>query len=110
METRDHIIAECLKLFLKKSFKDVTMKEIVEKTGLSKGAFYHYFQGKEQLFLEIIDRYFTRMVVYDFDRYSKLSLQGFYNDHLADLEYTMGRFMQEREELHDTLAIDMNYL
>jgi AcrR family transcriptional regulator len=110
METKDHIIAECLKLFLQKSFKDVTMKEIVEKTGLSKGAFYHYFHSKEQLFLEIIDRYFTRMVVYDFNRYSKQSLYHFYHDHLSDLEETMGRFMHEREQLQDIPAIDMNYL
>lgn len=33
------------------------MKEIVEKTGLSKGAFYHYFESKEQLFLEIAETF-----------------------------------------------------
>ncbi len=109
METKDFIITECLKLFLQKSFKDVTMKEIVEKTGLSKGAFYHYFQSKEEVFLEIIDRFFTRMVVFNFDRYSKESLFQFYHDHLSDLEEVMGQFTHDREQLHEAPAIDMNY-
>lgn len=102
METKDFILTECLKLFLQKSFKDVTMKEIVAKTGLSKGAFYHYFTSKEHLFMEIIDRYFTGTVVYDFERYAKDSLYHFYQDHLADLEASMKRLT--------TTAPDMNYL
>lgn len=102
METKDFILTECLKLFLQKSFKDVTMKEIVEKTGLSKGAFYHYFNSKEHLFMEIIERYFTGTVVYDFERYSKESLYHFYQDHLSDLEASMSRLT--------THAPDMNYL
>ncbi len=102
METKDFILTECLKLFLQKSFKDVTMKEIVEKTGLSKGAFYHYFNSKEHLFMEIIERYFTGTVVYDFERYSKQSLYHFYQDHLDDLEASMNRLT--------THAPDMNYL
>jgi TetR/AcrR family transcriptional repressor of nem operon len=36
---KDHILLTSLKLFLQKSFKEVTMKEIVNKTGLSKGVF-----------------------------------------------------------------------
>lgn len=102
MDTKDFILTECLKLFLQKSFKDVTMKEIVEKTGLSKGAFYHYFSSKEHLFMEIIDRYFTGTVVYDFERYAKDSLYRFYQDHLADLEASMKRLT--------TSAPGLNYL
>ena len=52
-ESKEHIITVASKLFLQKNFKEVTMKEIVDKTGLSKGAFYHYFESKEQLFLEV---------------------------------------------------------
>ena len=35
------------------------MKEIVEKTGLSKGAFYHHFSSKEILFKEIVLMFFA---------------------------------------------------
>ena len=53
--TKEHILNVCTHLFLQKGFKEVTMKEIVEKTGMSKGAIYHYFNSKEQLFLEVIN-------------------------------------------------------
>lgn len=110
METKDFIIAQCLKLFLQKSYKDVTMKEIVEKTKLSKGAFYHYFRSKEQLFLEVMDRFFTRAVVYDFERYSKKSLYQFFQDHLADLKESLNQFNKERELGNLTTTLDTNYL
>ena len=54
MKSKEHILITAFSLFLQKSFKEVTMKEIVKETGLSKGAFYHYFESKEQLFLELL--------------------------------------------------------
>lgn len=53
--TKEHILNVTFKLFLQKSFKQVTLKEIVEETGLSKGAFYHYFTSKEQIFLQLVN-------------------------------------------------------
>jgi AcrR family transcriptional regulator len=41
------------------------MKEIVEKTGMSKGAFYHYFPSKEDLFIEIIGKYYVTFAEID---------------------------------------------
>ena len=56
--TKEHIILTAFKLFLQKGFKDVTMSMLVKATGLSKGAFYHYFENKEQLFVETLDNLF----------------------------------------------------
>jgi len=78
-DTRSHILMVSLKLFLHKNFKEVTMKEIVGETGLSKGAFYHYFESKEQLFYEIIDFFFTAILEYDFSTLPGDSLQDFYH-------------------------------
>jgi len=83
-------------LFLQKSFKEVTMKEIVEKTGLSKGAFYHYFQSKEQLFLEIIDNFFSAIMDYDFNKLNNQSLYQFYNDHCNKLNTMRFQFMEDK--------------
>jgi AcrR family transcriptional regulator len=58
-DTKEHIITTSLKLFLQKNFKEVTMKEIVNATRLSKGAFYHYFESKEKVFKEVV-RHFMR--------------------------------------------------
>jgi TetR/AcrR family transcriptional repressor of nem operon len=78
-DARSHILMVSLKLFLQKNFKEVTMKEIVRETGLSKGAFYHYFESKEQLFYEIIDFFFTAILEYDFSTLPGDSLQEFYH-------------------------------
>jgi TetR/AcrR family transcriptional repressor of nem operon len=80
MTTKDYILGVSLKLFLQKNYKEVTMKEIVNKTGLSKGAFYHYFESKEKLFYEVINNFFATVLNVDFNEYSKESLYQFYKD------------------------------
>ena len=82
-ETRDHILAVSSSLFLQKSFKAVSLKDIVEATQLSKGAFYHYFQSKEQLFLEVVDSIFSSIIMMDFRRLAHDSLAGFLEDYLS---------------------------
>ena len=81
-ETKEHILKVSFGLFLKKSFKEVTMKEIVEKTGMSKGAFYHYFSSKEQIFFEIINNAFSEILYIDFDQFSNDSLNAFYHEYI----------------------------
>ena len=34
------------------------MNELVEASGLSKGAFYHYFESKDQIYYETLEKYF----------------------------------------------------
>ncbi len=67
-ESKEHILRSSLKLFLQRSFKEVTMKEIVDKTGMSKGAFYHYFSSKDQVFAEVIQYFFMDMMTTDYDK------------------------------------------
>ncbi|MCG8412442.1 MAG: TetR/AcrR family transcriptional regulator [Bacteroidales bacterium] len=43
---------------MEKGYKEVTMSMLVKATGLSKGAFYHYFENKGQLFIETLDNLF----------------------------------------------------
>ena len=56
--TRVHILSESFKLFLTKGYREVTMRELVNTSKLSKGAFYHYFSSKEELFKESIKAFF----------------------------------------------------
>ena len=87
-ETREHILKTSCGLFLKKSYKEVTLQEIVEVTGMSKGAFYHHFKNKEQIFLEIVEDIYRTVVDLDYGRLRSTSLQDFYGDYLAVLERT----------------------
>ena len=107
-ETKKHILGVALKLFLQRNFKEVTMKEIVKKTGLSKGAFYHYFESKEQLFLEVINNFFSSVIDVDFNNYSKESLYRFYTDCNDKLD-TLGFDFHENNEEDEKNFFNMNF-
>lgn len=85
-ESKEHILITALKLFLQKNFKEVTMKDIVESTGMSKGAIYHYFNSKEQVFEEVIQHFFMNMMDNNFNSIPQHSLKQFYTDVLASME------------------------
>lgn len=59
MNTRKKICKEAYQLFAKKGFKAVTMTDICEKTGLSRGGLYRYYSGTEQIFSEILSEEYT---------------------------------------------------
>ena len=92
---REHILTTALQLFLQKSFKEVTLQQMVAASGLSKGAFYHYFRSKEQVFEEVIEQFFTGVRSDDFSRYAQASLWAFCQDHLAHLAQYMQRFNEQ---------------
>ncbi|GAB1473189.1 TetR/AcrR family transcriptional regulator [Bacteroidota bacterium] len=79
-ESKEHIIIVASRLFMQKSFKEVTMNEIVKETGLSKGAFYYHFKSKEELFSEVLTYFFLNMTNLNYDKYSSQSLRRFYID------------------------------
>ncbi len=86
-DSREYILKTAYTLFLQKSYKDVTFKELMEKTGFSKGAFYHYFKSKEHIFEAIIDNYFATFVSFDY-RFSQTSFRNFLNDYFRVLKKT----------------------
>ncbi|MDK2974028.1 MAG: hypothetical protein PWP08_399 [Methanofollis sp.] len=57
MNTKDRIIETAFKLFLKKGLDNVSLSEIKKESNITTGGFYHYFDSKETLFLEVIDKY-----------------------------------------------------
>ncbi len=47
--TKGKIIVAAWKLFYEQGYDDTTVEEIIEESGTSKGSFYHYFDGKDEL-------------------------------------------------------------
>lgn len=107
-DTKDHIILIASRLFLQKSFKEVTMKELVEKTGMSKGAFYHYFKSKEEIFFESI-KFFHNALERDFSIYSQESLKQFYNDYLNDTIRLTRKYFKHFENESSESDITINH-
>jgi len=56
-DTREYIIEEAYKLFLARSYEAVSINDISKAIGLTKGALYHHFTNKEELFKAVIDKY-----------------------------------------------------
>ena len=56
--TRDRIVSASFELFLRHGFDGTGLSQILKETGLSKGAFYHYFASKEALYREVIESFF----------------------------------------------------
>lgn len=57
-DTKGFILETAFKLFLDKGYRNTSMSDLVSESQLSKGAFYHYFKNKEELYQEVINRYF----------------------------------------------------
>lgn len=55
--TKDFIIDEAYKLFLNHSYEAVSIRDISNAICFSKGALYHYFKNKEDLFKSVVDKY-----------------------------------------------------
>ncbi|MFN3599069.1 MAG: TetR/AcrR family transcriptional regulator [Aquificaceae bacterium] len=56
MKAKDRIIQSAKELFAKKGYNHTSVEDIVKHAGFSKGAFYFYFKGKDQLMEELINQ------------------------------------------------------
>ena len=54
-KTKNQILDAALRVFVKSGYSETTMNDIVNQSGLSKGAIYHYYSSKKDLFLSLID-------------------------------------------------------
>lgn len=57
MSTKDRIMEASFKLFLKKGLDNVSVSEIKEAGKITSGGFYHYFESKEKLIVEVEKKY-----------------------------------------------------
>lgn len=71
-ERRIEILEAALTIFIKKGYSETRMDDIVQEIGLSKGAIYHYFESKRDLFIELIERWMDQFSMIE----SELSMKG----------------------------------
>lgn len=57
VQTKKALIAAGLALFQRNGFHGTSVKDIVDEAKLTKGAFYHHFESKEELLVLIHDEY-----------------------------------------------------
>lgn len=59
MSTAEQIVETAFRLFLSHGYDGTGVNQILSEAGLSKGAFYHHFASKHQLYEAVVDRYLS---------------------------------------------------
>ncbi|HBZ26218.1 MAG TPA: TetR/AcrR family transcriptional regulator [Rikenellaceae bacterium] len=108
-ESKEHIIIVASRLFMQKSFKEVTMSEIVKETGLSKGAFYYHFKSKEELFSEVLTYFFLNVANLTYDKYPSQSFRQFYNDIAKGINSLTGFYVEKFKGRMEVNELSINY-
>jgi AcrR family transcriptional regulator len=55
LSTRDQIIAAARELFARDGYAATSTEQVLQRTGISRGALYHHFRNKESLFEAVLD-------------------------------------------------------
>ncbi|NDV77781.1 TetR/AcrR family transcriptional regulator [Dysgonomonas sp. 511] len=85
-DSKKQILQTALKLFLKNSYKEVSLRDIVNEVGLAKGAFYHYYSSKDELFEEVVKYFYNNAIIANYSNFPKQSLEEFYKHYLNVLQ------------------------
>ena len=65
--SREDLLAVAFRLFVSKGVAGTSMMDLARESGLSKGAFHHYFPRKDDLLDACLERYFAAGVPTDLD-------------------------------------------
>jgi TetR/AcrR family transcriptional repressor of nem operon len=57
--TKEKLLAAAEQLMLAKGYTATSVDEICEAAGVTKGSFFHYFDGKEQLGREVVEHFYA---------------------------------------------------
>ena len=80
-ERQSQIMEAAMKVITRKGFSSARIDDIVNEAGLSKGAIYHHYEGKKDLFLALIDHWETQTFP---DFYSRNGKERSASDTLRD--------------------------
>ena len=78
---QSQIMEAAMKVITHKGFSNARIDDIVNEAGLSKGAIYHHYEGKKDLFLALIDHWETQTFP---DFYSRNGKERSASDTLRD--------------------------
>lgn len=55
--TRDRLVATAMTLFWEKGYDSTSVADVLQKAGVNSGSLYHFFPGKQDLLLAVLDAY-----------------------------------------------------
>ncbi|GAB4191978.1 MAG: TetR/AcrR family transcriptional regulator [Calditrichia bacterium] len=115
-DTREHIIQVGAEMVHKQGFNHTGLKEILDKAGVPKGSFYHYFKSKDDFGKALLDFYIQFykshfVPLLEDEQLSPLSkLRKFYKDHevlFESMNYQggcpIGNLALEMSDINDSM-------
>lgn len=95
MTTKERIIEEAFKLFLTHNFEKVSIADLEQAVGKTRGAIFYFFKHKEEIFNEVIDTYIIKTQnpseKFNFDE--DISLQQFIYRYINGINTTMSKML-----------------
>lgn len=82
LTTISEILDAAQRLFVLNNYDDVAITKIAQEAGMTKGAIYHHFKSKKELFLKMMDRYLNRLQPI---LYEAVASEGTARERLEDL-------------------------
>ena len=56
-DTRDRLVREAMQLFWEKGYASTSVADVLARAGVNSGSLYHFFPGKQDLLLAVLDAY-----------------------------------------------------
>lgn len=122
-QTREGLLEVGQELFITSSFNSVGLNDILKKSGIPKGSFYHYFESKEDFGLQVIEFYSRRSVeeleaiLADDSKSPYQQLKEYFAsniNHFDSIDYCQGCLManlsQELADVNEKLRCKINEL
>ena len=95
MTTKERIIEEAFKLFLTHNYEKVSISDLEQAVGKTRGAIFYFFKHKEEIFNEVIDTYMIKTqnpsAKFNFDE--DVSLQQFIHLYINRINTTMSKML-----------------
>jgi AcrR family transcriptional regulator len=99
------ILAAAEALFLVKNYADVSMEDIAEAAGVTKGALYHHFASKEALYVAMMHATFReKQVLFE----SAVKSQGTCRERLRRFALSFFQLPREKRDLLKLVRRDIN--
>ncbi|WP_339739540.1 TetR/AcrR family transcriptional regulator [uncultured Sunxiuqinia sp.] len=95
MTTKDRIIEEAFKLFLNHNYEKVSISDLEEAIGKTRGAIFYFFKNKEEIFNTVIETYIIKKQAPNekIDFSDDLSLEQFIYRYVKEISTTMSRML-----------------
>ncbi|WP_296880834.1 TetR/AcrR family transcriptional regulator [uncultured Methanobrevibacter sp.] len=73
MNTKQLILENTLKLMIEKQDSLISIREISASSGIAIGGIYHYFSNKEEIYDELIEKYYMNYYRFNIDKLNQIN-------------------------------------